>query len=528
MIDLDRRWAIVALVVIVFGFVGAGVLVLNHELSAGDNGRSPGAWEIAWDYLAAFDEGKADVAAKLTDDPAGAKAALSEVREELPDAKVVSTLDRVRVDGEAATGTFDVSWTLEEGRDWAYPNAMKLVRLDGEWRVHWTPELVHPDLEPGQRIGVVPYTDAPAVVDADGKPLLTWQDAGPQPVKAGRAKLLQPSMLTRAQKRGTPPEWTVAALDGKGKRVRLLDGEGPKELRPVRSTLSIRMQDAAQAAVDTQRKPAVLVALRPSTGGIVAVAQNDAAAQNGPVALSGLYPPGSTFKIVTAAAALDNGLTAESTVPCPGSAHFGARTIKNEGKFDLGDVPLRTAFARSCNTSFADIAQDLSARGLVEAGNRLGLNADFDIPGIATEAGAVRKAADEAQLVENAIGQGEVRASPFGVAMISATVAAGKPVTPKLWSDSNTKVLKSYPAPPKSTIDALRTMMRETVQEGTAQALKDRGDVHGKTGTAQAGNDIDHGWFTGYSGDLAFAVLVEDAGSSKRAVQVTDDFLGAT
>ena len=88
--------------------------------------------------------------------------------------------------------------------------------------------------------------------------------------------------------------------------------------------------------------------------------------------------------------------------------------------------------------------------------------------------------------------------------------------------------------PPAGVLDALRPMMRQVVLSGTATALGDRGEVYGKTGTAEYGSNTPpdaHGWFMGYQlggpqGDLAFAVLVEGGQSSRVAVDVTDAFLG--
>ncbi|MFP3468011.1 penicillin-binding transpeptidase domain-containing protein, partial [Leifsonia sp. SIMBA_070] len=77
------------------------------------------------------------------------------------------------------------------------------------------------------------------------------------------------------------------------------------------------------------------MAISPSTGGILAVAQNDAANKEGPIALTGLYPPGSTFKTVTTAAALTSGaVTPQTQLPCPGRATIEGRTIPNEDEFD--------------------------------------------------------------------------------------------------------------------------------------------------------------------------------------------------
>jgi cell division protein FtsI/penicillin-binding protein 2 len=269
----------------------------------------------------------------------------------------------------------------------------------------------------------------------------------------------------------------------------------------------------------------VLVAIQPSTGDLLAVAQN-ASAGNRPIALNGLYPPGSTFKIATAAAVIGAGHADVGTaLPCPGSTTVGQRTIAN-ADFSLGEVPLRTAFARSCNTTFAELGADLPPDALVGAANRLGLGADFEIPGITTELGSVPAASNTAEQVENSIGQGTVRASCLGLAVVAATVADGRAVTPRLWRGLDTTVLTGYEAPPGHVLDSLRTMMRAVVTDGTGSALAGHGEVHGKTGTAQVENSA-HGWFVGYRGDLAFATLVVDGSTSGTAVEVTGAFLGA-
>lgn len=487
--EKDRRWAILAIVALVVGFVGAGVLVLRSELNADDEARAPGAWEVAWDYLAAFDDRKTGEAAKLTDDPKASQSTLTKVLAELPDAKVVSTLDDVKVKGTEATASFDVDWTLEEGRTFSYGNVMKLQHRDGQWLIDWSPGVVHPELEPGQHIAMITRPDAPAVVDAHDQPLLIWGEIGPEPVKPERAKLLLPGMLERAQQ-VVPEKWAVAAVDRKGKRVKILTGEGPKLAKPVRTTLSIKVQDAAQRAVDGQGKPAALVAIKPSTGAILAIAQNKHADQ-GPIALSGLYPPGSVFEVITAAAALSDG-----SLPADAESFDG-----------LPEAP--------------------SSKAVVSAANQLGLNADFAIPGIATEAGGVRPVTDVAQRMDLAKGQGEAKASPFGLALVSSTIAARGPVVPKLWADKPTKVIKDYPAPGGDVIERLRTMLRESVGEGPAAALRKFGQVHGHTGSAKAVGGAKHSWFTGFAGDLAFAVLVENGGSERPAVQVSGKFLGA-
>jgi cell division protein FtsI/penicillin-binding protein 2 len=207
-------------------------------------------------------------------------------------------------------------------------------------------------------------------------------------------------------------------------------------------------------------------------------------------------------------------------------ATVGRRTVHN-ANFELGDVPLRTAFAQSCNTTFAMQAATLPPDALRRSAGRLGLMADFEIPGVTTETGDVPTSADTTQQVENSIGQGRVQASCFGMALVAATVAGGRAVTPRLWRDLKTEVRSGYQAPPAPVLGALRTMMRDVVTSGRGTALARYGDVHGKTGTAQVGDGTQaHGWFAGYRGDLAFATLVLDSSASSAAVTVTGTFLG--
>ena len=144
------------------------------------------------------------------------------------------------------------------------------------------------------------------------------------------------------------------------------------------------------------------------------------------MALGYLHEPGSTFKMVTAAAALENGdVSPDTSVECPGEATIGTRRIPNEGKFDLGTVPLHTAFAQSCNTTFGKLSADLPGDALTTTAKQFGIGADFTVAGIDTNTGKVPPAQDVAERVEDGIGQGKVQTTPFGMALAAATVATG-------------------------------------------------------------------------------------------------------
>ncbi len=346
------------------------------------------------------------------------------------------------------------------------------------------------------------------------------------------AKQLLPTVRTAVEPKITGrPGWKVVTLDAVGAEVETLHDTPPTPGVTVTTTLSRTVQAAAENAIDGVAQQAMIVALQPSTGEVLAVAQNPAADAAGPIALTGRYPPGSTFKVVTASAALQAGTVAAATpVSCPGTTVIDGRAIPNSDRFDLGTVELHTAFARSCNTTFARLAADLPAAALPDAARQLGLGVDFVMAGATTITGSVPPGPSVVARAEAGFGQGTVVASPFGMALVAASVARGAMPTPILVRESPTTVDATPTAPPAPVVDALRVMMREVVTAGTARALLDvPGEVHGKTGTAQFGDGThSHGWFVGYRGDLAFAVLIVDAGSSTPAVQAAARFLTLT
>jgi cell division protein FtsI/penicillin-binding protein 2 len=325
------------------------------------------------------------------------------------------------------------------------------------------------------------------------------------------------------------PGWSVSVIDGSGGSVRTLAEQAPRSGSTVAVGMDRAIQSAAEDAVEPVVQQAMLVAVSVSTGDLLAVAQNPAADAEGPLALTGRYPPGSTFKVVTATAAMaEDAVTVDTQVPCPGTTVIGGRVVPNAGRFDLGTVPLRTAFARSCNTTFAQLAVQLEPGALPTAALQYGIGADYAVPGIVTITGSVPASTEEVLRAENGFGQGQVLASPLGVALAAAVVARGGPVVPQLIRDRPTQVLVPATAPTPASLEQLRAMMRAVVTEGSATALAGLGEVYGKTGTAEFTADgRAHGWFMGYRGDVAFAVLVVDGASSVPAVQVAQRFLGA-
>lgn len=319
--------------------------------------------------------------------------------------------------------------------------------------------------------------------------------------------------------------WRVVTVNADGVEFDVLHETAPQPSPAIALSLDRQMQEAAQHAVDSRGAEAMVVAIQPSTGRILAVAQNHAADGQGMLATEGQYPPGSTFKIITASAAMEQGVAnPESYVGCPGRVDIGQRSIPNENEFSLGTVPMRTAFAHSCNTTFAKLASEMPADALTHAAAALGLGEDYQIPGLTTVSGSVPKADDLTVRTEDGFGQGMVTVSPFGMAVVAATVAHGSPVIPVFRLGARTTVSGDRPELGPDVVEGLRPMMRQVVTAGTATHIADCGEVYGKTGEAEIDGGS-HAWFVGYRGDVAFATLVVRGGSSESAVAVTKLFL---
>ncbi|MDG3013956.1 penicillin-binding transpeptidase domain-containing protein [Speluncibacter jeojiensis] len=317
--------------------------------------------------------------------------------------------------------------------------------------------------------------------------------------------------------------WRVVTVDPNGVDVDVLTDTAAQPAPAISVSLDGQVQEAAQQAVDAVGgHEAVLVAIQPSTGQILAVAQNGLADKQGPIALQGLFPPGSTFKIITAGAAIDAGLAGPNTaLGCPGTVTIGTRTIPNYDEFSLGTVPMSTAFARSCNTTFAKLASQMKPDALTRAAARYGIGVNYTVHGITTDTGKIPPAADLVQRTEDGFGQGKDLVSPFGMALAAATVAHGSTPVPQLINGVPTTVTGGPGAPiSPAMVDGLRPMMREVVTSGTGAAIAGEGEVYGKTGEAEIDGGS-HAWFAGYRGDLAFATLIVAGGSSDNAVGVT-------
>ncbi|MER6270005.1 penicillin-binding transpeptidase domain-containing protein [Streptomyces sp900105755] len=255
-------------------------------------------------------------------------------------------------------------------------------------------------------------------------------------------------------------------------------------------------------------------------------------------------PPGSTFKLVVAAAALEDGLyanvDARTDSPNPYTLPGSTTPLRNESaSAPCENASIRTALRYSCNNVFGKMAVDLGQDKVRAMAEKFGFNDDkLDIP-VRAYASVYPSDMDKAQTGLSGIGQFDVTATPLQMAMVSAAIAnGGKLVSPHMVSqitDSGGDVLKNYDDEAESkeivsssTAEQLQSAMETVVKEGTGtNALIDGVTVGGKTGTAQHGENnskTPYAWFTSYGKsdstgkEVAVAVLVEQSDAARSEV----------
>ncbi|GAB3792356.1 penicillin-binding transpeptidase domain-containing protein [Nocardioides ungokensis] len=325
----------------------------------------------------------------------------------------------------------------------------------------------------------------------------------------------------------------VNAVDADGKEHELFR-VGATRGRPLRITLDERLQTTAERLLVNVGPASALVAIRPSTGDIVAAA-------NGPgtngynMATYGQFAPGSTFKSVTSLALLRAGLTPDTVVPCTPTITVDGKTFKNYSDYPsdgIGRIPLRTALANSCNTAFISQAGKLGGRDLVDAAASLGLGVDHDL-GFPAYFGNVEPPASDTEAAADMIGQGKVLASPMAMATVIASVQSGSLVVPRLVTSVDVSPPHGVDPVSKAEAASLRSMLRGVVTSGSGSLLADvpGPPVIAKTGTAEFEKDgkvLTHAWMIAAQGDLAVAAFVDEGESgSGTAGPILESFLRA-
>jgi peptidoglycan glycosyltransferase len=247
-------------------------------------------------------------------------------------------------------------------------------------------------------------------------------------------------------------------------------------------------------------------------------------------AMQGKYPPGSTMKVVTTAAALQSGMT-DLEIDCTGEKIIEGQRITCPKEGGHGHVNLHDAFTRSCNIYYAELSVQLGQAGLLGTANSFGFNTDFNFSDFRLGKSNFEVSGNKGDQAWAGIGQYKDTVTPMHNALIAAGIANdGTVMQPHTLLDVVHGGNSSYTYAPSvykqfttsGTAQIVKQYMRDTVNGGTATSAQVGGvQVCGKTGTAEyydaeAGGNKNHSWFIGFVEDsshpLAIAVLQEGAG----------------
>lgn len=486
----------------------AAAEVPSGPLKAAEVKKASGDFFAAWQKWAA--DGSTGIAA-LTDDDAQAGPVFASLRQGAHVTKVDITPGAAR----GTTVPYHVKLTVtykSVHKSLAYDTELRVVRglVSGSPLVDWDPKLVHPQLAEGDAF-VTEESRTPPIqlLDREGKTLSEKDLPSLVPVLAS---LRERYGEKAGGKGGVDFAIRPASDDAQDKPLLTLDKGTPGT---VRTTISAGVQAAAEQAVKKYDNSSVVVE-KPSTGEVLAVANHRDDAFN--AAFQGKVAPGSTMKIVTAAALIDKGLaSAGGKAPCPQTALSGGQTVHNlTGMTADPNATLAQSFARSCNTAFVSFAPKLGDEDLTrEAEENFGLGLGNWKTGIYSEDGSVPPSGGDNKGL-NLIGQGQVALNPLNMASVTSTVRTGVFRQPVLVPQSldNRKLAKASGLRP-GTAQQLRQMMNLTATSGTgAVAMRGLGsDIGAKTGSAEVdGQATANSWFAGYRGDAAAAAFAEQGG----------------
>lgn len=479
--------------------------------------------------------------------------------------------DRASEDSAArqATALLDVVWTFPDGRQWSYETEaeLRLVEeavaeedddedIEPEWQVVWSPAIVEPTLvageiltvertrpERGQILGI---DDQPFEVrrpdgDLAREVLGVAGEATAEQIEESEGRLQIGDITGRSGLERSADDVLAGSLGIVVNAVTQAGDAAPREVfrldavdgADIHTSLDVRLQLAARDVLADVGPPSALVAIRPSTGQVVAVASGPGSSGLSTATL-GQYAPGSTFKVVSSLALLRAGLTPDTEIECPETIRVDGRDFKNYGDYPpdgIGTITLRTALANSCNTAFIGQRTAIEQADLTSAGEALGIGVVSPM-GVPHFEGQIPADATEVQHAASMIGQDRILVSPLAMAAVAASVAAGETVHPTL--------VEPEPGDEVPTVDEpltaeeallLRSMMEAVVAEGSGRLLADLpGPPAGaKTGTAEYGTAVPprtHAWMIAVHGDLAVSVFVEDGpGGSTTAGPILERFL---
>lgn len=517
----SRRGPVLGVAVAVVLAAGAGWW--GYRAWSGDGTeRDPevtAATERLQSFLGAWAADDAAKAAALSDSPENAESLLTSVMTNLKPAKAeLSAGEGEKNDKGEVTVPYTAKFTIPAVGLFRYDSEATLVKKSGQWTVEFGSPMIHPRLKPGQTLALKTVAERAAVLDANGDDLqaaslrgsVDEQGKGTFGLEARYDKQLRGG-------EGAATSEVVIADRQSGQAETSLTKSSAKPGTPVKTTIDPKVQGAAAKAMEGLKVNAALIALEPSTGNILAVSNRPAGGLNR--ALAGQYPPGSTFKVVTAAAMLKAGVKPSDVMECPKFARVDGQRFENQKQFTLpAGSTFKDSFAKSCNTMFVENRAKAGGSALHDAAAAFGIGGVWDV-GDSTYDGSVPVSTSDNDLAASTIGQARVQASPLVMASIAATVKEGTFKQPVLVPDAVKKKHEATARLDPSVTGDLRDMMRATVTYGAGSALTGiPGQPHAKTGTAEFGEEKPprtHAWMIGYQGDsdLAWCVMLEDGGS---------------
>ena len=313
-----------------------------------------------------------------------------------------------------------------------------------------------------------------------------------------------------------PPEGTEG-------ESRVLWERPPTAGTPLRTTFDPTLQQRADSLLADVGPASAIVAIRPSTGEVLAVASGPGGGGLA-TATTGQYAPGSTFKVVSMLALLRAGATGDSPIACTPTITVDGREFENYDDYPssaLGTITLATALANSCNTAFISAHAEMKQNAIAEAAAALGLGVDADV-GLPAYFGSVPPEAET--VTEHAatmIGQGRVLGLADGDGRggrLGGTWRDGRPDLPVRGRSAGPRGGRAVQP---AEADQLRAMMEGVVTDGSAAFLADvPGDpIAAKTGTAEYGSDDPprtHAWMIAIQGDLPSPCSSRTAPSGSR------------
>jgi len=483
-----RLFPLLALALV--AFVAGAVVGLRHE---------PEGEGVAKRWAAAWARGDYAAMHALLSDTARRRASLKRFTRTYRRAGETATLQRLRAGRpfEAAEASYAVPVVLETrifGRRRGRV-LLPIVEQDSGAGVDWRAHMVYPELRPGEKLSrETTLPERGDILARDGTPLARGpdrlSDLGSLAAEvAGRIGPAPPERAAELARRGVPPGAPVGLnglerefderLAGRpggilraGRRV--VAHAAPEPGESVRSSIDPRVQRAAVDAL--AGRFGGVAALRPATGEVLGLAG---------VAFSAPQPPGSTFKIVTLAGALEAGtVKPKDSFPVQTSTTIEGVKLENAHGEACGGS-LRTAFAKSCNSVFAPMGAELGAKRLVATAQRFGFNEPPSLIGAARSTiPAAGEIGDDLAVGSSAIGQGKVLATPLQFASIAATIGMrGRRVRPTLSRGAEGRETRAVKA---RVARIVARYMRAVVTSGTGVGAAIEGvKVAGKTGTAE-------------------------------------------